>query len=430
MNTEKCNEWAEQKKGPRPKNPLTNRVLKIGGPKYKELDKDCEKFIVDINSICLKWLKDNHNDLYAKLEERRRQPSPPRPYPSSLSLPSFLSLSPPRSRPTRQPPPPCDEWIEQRQSPSPRNPRTRRAIKIGGPKYKELDKECDEFINGGRVVQNKPNPLNHAMSSSPPQIILPPSPQIIQISSSPEANGRPEKTNINFYPVTKRQKMGVDIKKYFSSKIKEEDGKACMSKSKTLLKYVTNPKELGSGNFGTVYSVTIPKSNISVAIKEGRIHKEEYDRALKKEYPMEYLFNKLVNDLIDDKVCPNFAYTYAIFFCDNCSLELIPGVITPCSETIVELFDGILDEQTNLFYDEKVFESILFQVFFAVASIQLKYGMFHSDIKSDNILVKVIPKGGYWKYNLDDITYKVPNHGYIIVLNDFGVSHSFMPGIT
>ena len=55
-----------------------------------------------------------------------------------------------------------------------------------------------------------------------------------------------------------------------------------MSRSKTLLKYVTNPKKLGFGSFGTVYGVTIPKSNISVAIKEGRLEDEQYERALRK----------------------------------------------------------------------------------------------------------------------------------------------------
>ena len=64
MDKPKCDEWAKERMVSNPKNPLTNRKIKKNGPKYKELDRDCKEFIVDINSICMKWLKDNHNDLY------------------------------------------------------------------------------------------------------------------------------------------------------------------------------------------------------------------------------------------------------------------------------------------------------------------------------------------------------------------------------
>jgi serine/threonine protein kinase len=93
----------------------------------------------------------------------------------------------------------------------------------------------------------------------------------------------------------------------------------------------------------------------------------------------------------------------------------------------VELFDFTLDRLKDL--KDEVVLSILFQILFAVASIQIQYGMFHNDIKKENILVKVIPSGGYWVYKLNGKKYYVPNHGYIVALNDFGVSIAYKPGI-
>lgn len=405
MNVEKCKEWVEQRRSPNPKNPLTNRIIKKGGPKYKELDKECAEFIVDINLICQKWLKDNHNHLYTQLNQNS----------SSVRQRSSITTSQTSNTDI------CDEWVEQRRSPSPKNPYTNRVIKKNGPKYKDLDKECEDFIKD--VSQPSPRlRLTNIKKKIPVAVAVTPR------TSSDESN-----SSLNFYSIDDRIEEGTTIKDYFASII-IANGKACMSQTQTLLKYIGDSKLLGYGSFGNVYRGVIPKTNpyISVAIKEGRISSGEYKKALIKQYPMEYLFNKLINDLIDDKVCPNFTYTYAIFFCDKCTLDLVSSksVITQCSETIVELFDGTLDKLGKELSNDKVMESILFQVFFALASIQLKYGIFHNDIKQENILIKVIPKGGYWEYNLDSQTYYVPNYGYIAALNDFGVSMSYMPGIS
>jgi serine/threonine protein kinase len=94
----------------------------------------------------------------------------------------------------------------------------------------------------------------------------------------------------------------------------------------------------------------------------------------------------------------------------------------------VELFDFTLDKLKDL--RDEVILSILFQILFAIACIQLKYGLFHNDIKKENILVKVIPSGGYWEYNVNGVTYQVPNYGYMVALNDFGVSIAFNSDIS
>lgn len=349
MNAEKCKEWEKERRSPSPKNPLTNRKIKKNGPKYKELDKDCKDLIVDINSVCIKWLKDNHNDLYSQLGNKPRKIQP-------------VKKSPKRS------------------------------------------KEPNIQSPGGNV----PSPI-----------------QIDLLTDDLDDLGP-----TSFYTIEDRKRYGETIKDYFSSVIIAY-GKACMTQNKTLLKYVKNHKLLGYGSFGNVYGVTIPTNPpLTTAIKEGRISASEFKKAMVKQYPLEYLYNKLINDLIDDNFCPNFSYTFAIFFCDKCTLNEFDKkpIQTQCSETIVELFDFTLDKLKDL--RDEVILSILFQVLFAVACIQIKYGMFHNDIKKENILVKVIPSGGYWEYNINNITYKVPNYGFMVALNDFGVSLAFRPGIS
>jgi serine/threonine protein kinase len=463
MNIENCNEWAEQRNSLQPKNPLTKRVIRKDGPIYKKLNKDCEGFIVDINSICQKWLQRKDIEVNQKEEQ------------SSGVMNQTTDI--------------CDEWVEQRQNPSPKNPYTNRIIKKKGPKYKLLDKECEDYITGKgkpqpihklppwlttkpsgkdnqtsrqkqpiqtvppwlttkpsgkdnqtsrqkQPIQTMPPWLTTKPSGKDKQQIQPPGKDKQQIQppgkDKQQIQDRLPPARENFYTTEIRVDEGEYIKKYFSDVVVEE-GKVCVSESKTLLKYVVNSQKLGKGSFGNVYKASIPNMNptLSIAIKEGRISPSEYKKALIKQYPMEYLYNKLINDLIDNKICPNFTFTYAIFFCNKCSLELnSKSLVTQCSETIVELFNTTIDKLGEILLNDKIMESILFQIFFALACIQLKYGLFHNDIKQENILIKVITKGGYWEYTLDNQTYYIPNYGYIVALNDFGVSLSYKPGIS
>lgn len=350
MNVEKCKQWANERISPTPHNPLTNRKIKKDGPKYKELDRDCKDLIVDLNPICMKWLKENHNDLYLQLNKPKVQIKPkPKPKPKIKPVkPIKVSVTP-------------------------------------------------------VVAQETKRDINDLITSD-------------------------EEFEKAFYNISERQEFNDAIKNYFSTVI-IEDGKACMTENKTLLRYVVDPKLLGYGSFGNVYGVKIPNSSLKVAIKEGRITAWEFKHALNKKYPMEYLYNKLINDLIDDKICPNFTFTYAIFFCDSCSVKTIDKTVkTKCSETVVELFSYTLDKLADL--RDEVILSILFQVLFGLATIQIEYGMFHNDIKKENILIKEIPAGGYWNYYINNIKYSVPNYGYLAAINDFGVSIAYKPGFS
>jgi hypothetical protein len=346
-----------------PVNPLTGRQIKRSGPKFKELDNNCLKKrnlnpakpgsgakptegIVNLNEICIRWLKEQHGDLYKVLEKRENS-----------------SLQPTLDDSSLQP---------------------------------TLEHDTS-LLTSDESDAVSPSSLTHEMGQS---------------------------------TISERRVIGGIVKSYFES-IAIADGKACMTNSQSLLKYVTGSKLLGYGSFGNVYKVDVPSpthriSKVEVAVKEGRISYSEFRNAMQKRYPIEYLFNKLINDLLDDRICPNFTYTHSIFFCDKCSVGDKAQVKTQCSETVVELFDSTLDKLTDL--SDQVVLSTLFQILAGVSSIQLKYGLFHADIKKENILVKTIPSGGYWTYIIDGKTYYVPNLGYLVALNDFGVSTAYKPG--
>jgi hypothetical protein len=61
-----------------------------------------------------------------------------------------------------------------------------------------------------------------------------------------------------------------------------------------------------------------------------------------------------------------------------------------------------------------------FQIITAIYTVQKQFGLQHLDMHAENILVKKIPKGGYFKYIINGIEYNVPNLGYLFVINDYG----------
>lgn len=235
----------------------------------------------------------------------------------------------------------------------------------------------------------------------------------------------------SMFRVESRKEMTHCVKKCLKRVIvQEKEGEVCMSQTGTLSQYIGQPKLIGVGFFGNIYGGYISKYKIQVAIKESRIKPSQFTKAVEKQYPMEHLFNKLINDLIDGKVCPNFIITYAIFYCNNCTVLDIHHK-TPtiqCSEKIMEKYDFNMLKVESL--SPEVIWSILFQLLFALASIQNMYGLFHNNIKKSNILLRIIPPGGCWVYKIDHEEYFVPNYGYIVALNDFAMSHTFKPGFS
>jgi hypothetical protein len=343
----------------------------------------------------------------------------------------------------------CDRWKVLRLRIPPVNPLTNRRIKIDGPKYKQLEKECDDKPQKPQKPQKNKAPDNSPIidiNSMCETWLEKEHPHLYEIMKDKEknvwgsalshlSNSNNLINNREYYSVDFRDELSTNIKNYFKN-IVVVQGETCVTGNKSLLNHVSNPVLLGFGSFGNVYSAIIPitvngsRRTAPIAVKESRLDKSTYKLALDKKYPEEYLFNKMINDIISDRQCPNFSYTFVIYFCNKCILKQFDGekITTQCSETIVELFDLTLNKLPNT--SDEVILSVMFQILFALASIQLRYGMFHNDIKKVNILLKVVPSGGYWEYNLNNVAYNVPNHGFIACLNDFGVSKVFRESVT
>ncbi|NQX84263.1 MAG: serine/threonine protein kinase [Mycoplasmataceae bacterium] len=56
-----------------------------------------------------------------------------------------------------------------------------------------------------------------------------------------------------------------------------------------------------------------------------------------------------------------------------------------------------------------------------------KLHFIHRDIKPANILYYKIKSGGYFTYVINGKNYYIPNFGYLIIINDFGIAHIYNP---
>ena len=173
MNQQNCEEWLQQPSI----NPKTKRRIKIGGPVYKQLEKECEEDSSPLNP-CEEWLQRPSinpktkrsikigGPVYKRLEKECS--GSPQPHPV---LKASLNV--------------CEEWLQQ---PSV-NPKTKRSIKIGGPVYKQLEKECDEPVLPDSSSSDENEPTTTCRNDN----------IIIQVSSIPKHAIKDKKFNLVVY---------------------------------------------------------------------------------------------------------------------------------------------------------------------------------------------------------------------------------------
>lgn len=199
--------------------------------------------------------------------------------------------------------------------------------------------------------------------------------------------------------------------------------------------FFTKEDVLGEGNQGKVYKYCKKKkcANSEIAVKkmyldykEGKYTEDMYNaKALRYGIYIELASNQLINELILQRVSPNFILHYTHNFQERDSV---------CSETY---------PYKSYFYNEFInnaesytewashtnsmhlWYNALFQITSAIYVLQKYFNMTHLDLHSENILVRKISKGGYWTYKINDKEYKVPNLGYQFYISDFG--HAWIP---
>jgi 2-cysteine adaptor domain len=331
----------------------------------------------------------------------------------------------------------CDEWDRARLAVSPINPFTKRHLKKDGPTFKKIDLLCNNNKGKNTVVD-----LDKVCTKWLKDKNLKPSPKPKQLPKQKQPKtpvGSP--THVVSFPgnedlLSSRKTAFKTIGSYLRKTVNDQTikaGDACMSNTKTLLKYFTNVKAVGKGSFGTVYvgNVKMAGATHAIAIKEGQITRAEAIKARNLEIPQEFLFNQLMNNILNKGFSPSFNYSYCILFCDHCEAfsgkrRPVKPKTTTCSVTMVEKahsdLKGLLNDQSGQL-------SAIFQILAAIHCIHILYGIQHFDIKVENILMRQIRrnKNEYWVYNVDGVDYYVPNTGFVAILNDFGVSASKSP---
>lgn len=194
-----------------------------------------------------------------------------------------------------------------------------------------------------------------------------------------------------------------------------------------------NLKRLASGIEGTVFDASFKEPVLfhkKVAIKDVNLVSQKNKQISKQIIKIEsenlyqlFLssasFNKpsltelinhtLINQLVLQKICPNFSFNYY--------WEHHNFIIRTYNEFVNggDFYDWAQKPHT---YHEWC--NALFQIMVGLTSIKRYFNMLHTDFHTKNILVYKIKKGGYWTYTINGFKYYLPNLGYQFLIHDFG----------
>ena len=188
---------------------------------------------------------------------------------------------------------------------------------------------------------------------------------------------------------------------------------------------------LGQGVQGIVYKYC--DKNICTAIKKLYIEKQPAKylskpytiQALKYENFIELAAMKLTNQIVLQKICPNFILNY------HSNYKSRDGVCNDDYPYSSKYYNEYLDNSetyTDWVQREHTISewyNAYFQITAAIYCMQYHFNMIHLDLHSDNVLVRTVKPGGFWKYTINNINYYVPNLGFIFYINDFG--HAWIP---
>jgi hypothetical protein len=197
-------------------------------------------------------------------------------------------------------------------------------------------------------------------------------------------------------------------------------------------KYIDINKLLGSGTWGLVHLIQFKNNKIKIALKKSIIEENGFFNI------SELIFlTKNINPLIKKKYGPGFPYTYVYFTCNKCNFILNKKHILnkQCGISLSEFanydlikFDSILFKQK---LNSKIIDNILFNMYFqcmySIAVLHKYTGIVHFDIKLENFLIYKVPKGKYWEFIINNNKFYLPNLGFIMILNDFGISKYVFP---
>lgn len=172
---------------------------------------------------------------------------------------------------------------------------------------------------------------------------------------------------------------------------------------KEIFKKIT---KIGAGSCGQIY-ITELDNDFIVMKKDMKTNDTEE----------EYTLLLLSGQLMSTNKCPNFLYP----FLENISCKNNGKLI------FMELATGDLSEVSPFITEKSHQKSILFQLLIAVHFMETEYGIFHTDIKQENILIIKLPPGDRFHYIVDGVDYYIDNVGFLPCIADFGLAESFSP---
>lgn len=232
------------------------------------------------------------------------------------------------------------------------------------------------------------------------------------------------------FTISKRKKEYNAVNKYINSSQK---------KNQPLLRSLKLGKTLGEGAQGIVFKSTFktPKQKFpkNLVVKRTLLTKNTFklksnlfsSKALKTESYIEIVSSMLVNQLILQKICPNYTLNYDADILDNCTKEKI-SYRKYCTVQYNEFCNyGNFSQWITKHRGINLWCNALFQIMAGLYAMKSHYNMIHNDLHGKNILVQKVKKGGYWVYKIDNKKYYVPNLGYIFLISDFGFS--WIPGV-
>jgi serine/threonine protein kinase len=287
----------------------------------------------------------------------------------------------------------CEEW---RKNPNV-NPVTKRKIKPTGAVYKKLEKTCSE--------DEARRPSARRPSARRPQ------------TNNEKVGESGESADVNYSWVADRMERSRRV----TTDLFDIRVQTCVSgpDSKQFISNFLNFKYVGMGCFGRVVR-GVTKSGDAVAMKEAYLKKSSF---ASKEEDIAILLNKLIST----NKCPNFIYTFFIGKCQSCDIKTMfsrKKVVSsyPCYVMFMESADSDLRNVSNEINTYEIQSSLLYQIMFALYAIHHYYGILHGDIKTENVLIKKVVPGGYFKYKIGNKSYYVKNVGIVAYLADFGVA--------
>ena len=133
-------------------------------------------------------------------------------------------------------------------------------------------------------------------------------------------------------------------------------------------------------------------------------------QAFDKSSLIEVLSQSLLNELVLQKICPNYTFNYYWEY----NKDKILSTYNEFANSN-DFHSWAKKKRSN-----KLWFNALFQIMIGLIAIKRNFGMLHTDFHTQNILVHKVQPGGYWEYTLNNKKYYIPNLGYVFLLHDFG----------